>query len=186
MIEITGELFKSNTYSPIVEKPDVVCITTNGYTKTDGMAVLGKGYAREAVSIDRELPRILGRKLINKGNFPHILRNREGRAALVSFPVRPIDVLIEDKEDLNKLIPSMRKEENVGKNMPGWASLADIQIIKVSCMLLVSMSNEFKWNKVIIPRPGCINGGLEWENVRAEIEKILDDRFFIISYPERY
>ena len=58
---------------------------------------------------------------------------------------------------------------------------ADTGLIVKSCQELNKIAFEEKWNKIIIPRPGCGLGGLNWEDVKRVIEPILDDRFFIIS-----
>ena len=34
---------------------------------------------------------------------------------------------------------------------------------------------------VALPRPGCANGGLNWEDVKPHLERILDDRVTIVT-----
>jgi hypothetical protein len=63
-----------------------------------------------------------------------------------------------------------------------WWETADIELIKHSCIELVAMADSEQWTKVIIPRPGCGNGKLDWTVVRENIKDLLDDRFLIISY----
>jgi len=39
-----------------------------------------------------------------------------------------------------------------------------------------------KWKKVILPRPGCNNGGLSYVGIiKILLEQILDERFYIIN-----
>lgn len=59
-----------------------------------------------------------------------------------------------------------------------WNEKADIELIKNSCMQLVS----YKYEKIFMVRPGCGNGQLLWDEVRLEIVKILDDRVRIVNY----
>ena len=63
-----------------------------------------------------------------------------------------------------------------------WYELADINLIEKSTKQLVRLTNFYGWAKVVLPRPGCNNGGLNWENdVKSVLLKYLDDRFIIVS-----
>ena len=37
------------------------------------------------------------------------------------------------------------------------------------------------FSSVLLPKPGCANGGLNWEQVKPLLEQYLDDRFTIID-----
>lgn len=55
-------------------------------------------------------------------------------------------------------------------------------IIEKSIEQLVTLTNKMEWNKVVLPRPGCNNGGFNWiMQIKPFIRKKLDDRFWIIS-----
>lgn len=185
MREIRGNLFKPQSYEPSIGRPDALVILTNGFVKGNGEAVMGRGCAKEASQMDKELPRILGQKVLREGNFPYILRKREGKIALVSFPVKPCSAIIQKKEDLDKVVPHMRDKFKVGSKVPGWACVADIEIIQSSCKALSQIASNNNWSKVVIPRMGCGAGRLEWSNVKESTKDLLDDRFYVITFPER-
>ena len=65
-----------------------------------------------------------------------------------------------------------------------WWEEADIELIKRSCNELMAFlgTNE----RILLPRPGCGNGKLKWEEVKKVIEPLLDDRVYIIHLDERY
>ena len=55
-------------------------------------------------------------------------------------------------------------------------------LIEDSIEQLVLLTDKMKWNKVVLPRPGCSNGGFNWVvQIKPVIKKKLDDRFFVIS-----
>ena len=66
-----------------------------------------------------------------------------------------------------------------------WNEKADLELIKKSTRELVEIANKWKMEKIYLPRPGCGYGYLEWEEVKKEIEDILDDRFVVITKPIR-
>ena len=63
-----------------------------------------------------------------------------------------------------------------------WWEKADVRLIERSAVELVDLTNQKAWENVVIPRPGCGNGGLEWEAVKPILEKYLDDRFSVITF----
>lgn len=62
-----------------------------------------------------------------------------------------------------------------------WYERADISLIEESCRRLVVMANLVPADKIYMVRPGCGNGGLDWENVKPILEKYLDDRFIVVE-----
>ena len=66
-----------------------------------------------------------------------------------------------------------------------YANKAKLSIIENSCKELVDIMNKDKYKnrykKIVLPRPGCGNGKLNWEEVRLILEKYLDNRFLVIS-----
>ena len=69
-----------------------------------------------------------------------------------------------------------------------WRDKADPGLILRSATQLAWLAEEIgykdRWKRVVMPRPGCENGGLAWENVRPLIENRLDDRFVVVTWPE--
>lgn len=151
MIEVTGNLW---TYPA-----DVRVITTNGTVKKNGECVMGRGCALEAKQRYPEIPKVLGRHLSGgKRNYPYWFPASVGICNLWTFPV---------------------KHE--------WFQRADIALIRASAEIIASwvdMPDKFgvaAINRVLLPRPGCGNGGLKWEDVKPILEPILDDRFHVIT-----
>jgi hypothetical protein len=60
----------------------------------------------------------------------------------------------------------------------------DLRLIERSCLELVELSDYKGWCRVVVPRPGCGAGGLEWHDVRKILARHLDDRFHIITIKE--
>jgi hypothetical protein len=63
-----------------------------------------------------------------------------------------------------------------------WKETADLKLIEESIKQLVNWANNpYKHGKFYIPRAGCGNGKLDWENVKPIYEKYIDDRFVVVS-----
>lgn len=131
---------------------ELKCITTNGFIKRDGTSVMGRGCAREAALRYPDLPAILGRSLADQGN--HVT---ELKYHILSFPVKH-----------------------------NWWEKADLELIRRSAEELQGIIN-FRYdnlqaiNGVVLPRPGCGNGHLTWEQVKPILESILDDTVTVVT-----
>jgi hypothetical protein len=167
------KLTKGNLHS----QEGVLCITTNGFVKSNGEAVMGKGCAKQLADQFAGVPALLGKMLSKHGNRTMKLPLLGGKQ-YVTFPVKS-ETEINNGENVVRHMASRIPE---GSLAPGWACKARLDIIKKSAKELVEMADKFGWEKVVIPRPGCGAGELQWEDVKAVLEPILDDRFEIITY----
>lgn len=135
---------------------DVQVITTNGTIKLNGQAVLGRGCAKEALERYPTLATDLGHRIATDGNtVQHFAYNDEfhGNSFLLTFPV---------------------KHE--------WYEKADLGLIKISVEDLLIEVDLWDYKHVVLPRPGCGNGGLSWQfEVKPILEPLLDDRFVVIN-----
>jgi len=61
-----------------------------------------------------------------------------------------------------------------------WNTDADLDLIKRSCVQL--MEKLTPTSKVLLPRPGCGNGKLDWAIVKEAIKPLLDSRVTIVAY----
>lgn len=131
---------------------DVRVITTNGTVKKNGECVMGRGCAKEAKDKFPELAYVLGGMIKNYGNHVQLIHNR-----LYSFPVKH-----------------------------NWYEKADLTLIERSANELFNIVDPAYPNDeghtIVLPRPGCGNGGLKWEDVKPVLEPILDDRFYVITF----
>lgn len=62
-----------------------------------------------------------------------------------------------------------------------WYEKADMRLIEQSARKVAGMT-ALTDKKVVMPRPGCGNGGLKWEDVKPILAPILDDRFHVITF----
>jgi len=136
----------------------VLCLTTNGFVKRNGRAVMGAGVARQAVlrypGIDAELGRLIKRN----GNVVQRIAgpgfNVEAPRSIVSFPV---------KHD--------------------WWENATLQLIERSAEQLAERLDSRIHRDCFLPKPGCGNGGLDWPDVRDTLEPFLGsyDNLYIVD-----
>lgn len=149
MKEIIGNVWE------LVGPDDILVITTNGFVRKDGSAVMGRGIAYQATQHDTDVAKRLGYMITKYGNHVHYIRDEP---IWFSFPVKH-----------------------------HWKEQADIELIERSAKELVErldysfMKIPDNGGKVYLPRPGCGNGRLKWEDVKPVIEPYLDDRFVVIT-----
>lgn len=135
---------------------DAICITTNGVINHLGLAIMGGGVALEAVTRYPEMAEELGYLLQLQGNHVYLLQEAKpvGLApfAIFSFPT--------------KTHPYMK---------------SDPLLIVRSARELISLCDDYGYEDIYIPRPGCGLGGLDWEDVKPLLSEILDDRFTVVT-----
>ena len=154
MKEAVGNIWDSNA--------DAIVITTNGFVKKDGSCVMGRGIALEAKARVPHIEYWLGDRINKEGNHVHIYwealghynghEGTEWYTDLVTFPVKH-----------------------------NWWEEADLELIERSAKELFDASEYPAWTSVALPRPGCGNGKLNWEDVKPIIEPYLSDRFTVYS-----
>ena len=154
MIDIHGDLWDY--------PDDVTAITTNGYVTAKGACVMGRGCALQA-----------------KMRYPGIELNLGALVGLHGnrcFHLRKGLLLAGSDRTLPRTILTFPVKHH-------WRQAADLRLIAKSCGEAMEMADKFGWEKIVLPRPGCGNGGLTYEwDVRPKIESLLDDRFHIITY----
>lgn len=131
---------------------DARCITTNGSVRKDGLLVMGRGVAAQAALKVPFLQEFLGWNVANLGSRCYPCYSSDLGCWIVSFPVKH-----------------------------QWFEKADLELIKVSCQQLMDLCTWFSWRTVLLPRPGCGNGGLHWDAVERVISPLLDSRIIVIS-----
>lgn len=139
-------------------KPDaqVRVITTNGEVNPNGKSVMGKGCALEAALMFPPLPKMLGDRIKKNGNKVQVF-NKECFGADFILATLPVKYT--------------------------WRSNADTNLIFKSVSHLVDLADYFNWESIIMPRPGCGAGNLDWDKVVKPLIKILlDDRFCVITW----
>lgn len=147
------------------EPADARCITTNGFIKKNGELVMGAGVAGQAQKRWPFLPYKIGQTVKECGNHVftyNLTEDYKPITWLIVFPVKHV-----------------------------WYEKADLSLIKRSAEELMDTLDkpEFShWTKVLLPRPGCGNGQLKWEQVKPVIETVLDDRVVVVDngIPEFY
>lgn len=154
---------------------DAVCITTNGFVKGNGAAVMGRGCAKQLAQMFTNIPFILGDAIKKNGNVTQVILG--GRPAVVSFPVKPVSIICTTGDEF---VSHMRFVP--GEIIPGFACKASIDLICDSAMRLVELTDLQQWKSVALPQPGCGFGELSWGDVKPYLAKILDDRFTCYTF----
>ncbi len=147
-------------------KVDWACITTNGEIKRDGRAVMGRGIAEQAKTRWPGIDLVLANGIRTRGNVPNFL-------GYVDKFLRwtPSDPSLDLKQTLLWSFPTKHN----------WRDKSDMDLIIQSARALVQEAVNFPDIEIVLPRPGCSNGGLNWVYVHKYLARHLDDRFTIVT-----
>lgn len=174
------EIIKKNILDFLTDPPDypiAICVTTNGYVKRNGEAVMGRGVAYQ---ISRALPNIshkLGEDINDRGNIVTEVTAVHS-VSVVSFPVKHTREICRPGKD--NVVSHMRYKYCPGDYVPGWACKADISLIQTSAFQLKDLADDRDWEKVYLPCPGCGTGELTWREVGPSVSRVLADDKFVI------
>ena len=159
---------------------DAVCITTNGAVRSNGSAILGLGCALEAATKYPWFPEALGISLKMHGLRVQAFKNLQYNMSytLVSFPVKPAYVIANNMS--TNIVSHKRWNYGTGVKAPGWAAVADLDLLKRSSHELMELIGLNQWQCVVMVRPGVGAGELTWDEVKTVIEPILDNRVVVV------
>ena len=155
MIEITGDIWG------YYDVGCNICITTNGFVKKNGWAVMGRGIALQAKkrfpNIDIRYGNMLGGPT-STGNPNTFMFVEEIAPRIFSFPVKRDWGICSP----GNVVSHMTSTYKIGDIVPGWALKAEVEIIKESLLLLSIQHFNKRFDEIILPRPGCGAGELNW------------------------
>lgn len=134
-----------------------ICFTSNGVVKNDGALVMGAGVAKAFRERFKGLDIAAGFIVAREGNKCQIIESHryylDPVLSIVAFPTKH-----------------------------HWRDPSDPKLIEKSAKELVVLADQCGWQKIYLPRPGCANGGLNWDSqVKPLIAPLLDDRFTILT-----
>lgn len=134
-------------------------ITTNGTIKKSGECVMGRGNAYEASKMFPDLPLYLGKAIRDGGNVVRDLGRwpapPNAGPRLIAFPVKH-----------------------------NWWEPADPILIEVSVhrlLDLITLLDPHGIGRWVMPRPGCGNGRLNWEDIKPLL-KPLPDNVTVVTF----
>lgn len=134
------------------QKATVLCITTNGIIRNDGALVMGRGVAKQCVNRNPGINFQFGGLVKANGNHFQLTGLYDQFRELALFPVK-VD----------------------------WRKPAYLTLIEQSAARLSVCASNNQDSIFILPRPGCGNGGLLWEDVKPKIVNLLPDNVYVIS-----
>lgn len=137
-------------------KATVICITTNEIVKKDGSLVMGRGVAKQCLDRNPGVEFEFGSLITENGSKFQVLKTIDSLSLrlLAMFPVKQ-----------------------------HWNQPAKLTIIQRSAQELGLIASQAQNAIFVLPRPGCGNGGLNWDEVKPVIEFLLPNNVHIISLP---
>ncbi len=133
----------------------VIGISTNGFVKNSGEAVMGRGCAYEARNRIPDIALDLGQYILKNGNRPGYLEgsNLFNQYRIMILPVKH-----------------------------NWFEKADIDLVMISTSWLIVEAMDNPAFEYHVPRLGCGNGKLDWEKDVKEHMRWLPNNVVVHSY----
>jgi hypothetical protein len=147
-----------------------VCVTTNGYVKQNGSAVMGRGNAFAMKNIIPGLDEKLGEHIRQHGNNVGFIFHR-----VIAFPVKPAVGTFE------QALPHVRDIYAGSVQVPGFHCQADLTIIERSAKQLAQLIRDKNISEVYLPVPGVGNGRLTKQQVIPVISGMLPDSVVLVE-----
>jgi hypothetical protein len=157
-----NQIIKSNVVE-LWKSGEIVCVTTNGFIKKNGQAVMGRGNALAMATAIPRLPMYLANHIKTHGHIVGPIYKK-----VISFPVKPIQGKYKD------VLPHMRNKYKETDIVPGFFCKAEVGIIKKSVeelnRLIENNNNVIK--TVYLPIPGINNGQLNFSDISEVLNKL--------------
>jgi hypothetical protein len=147
-----------------------VCVTTNGFVKRNGCAVMGRGNALAMAQVVPQLPELLGMHISRKGNHVGVIYDR-----IIAFPVKP------SQGDYSMVLDRVRDLYRPGQIIPGFHCKASLELIKRSAEELVQLKKAGDIPIIYLPVPGVGNGELDFESVKPILEFLSSHGIVIVK-----
>ena len=146
-----------------------ICIATNGIIGAAGLAVMESGTAGEAAKRWPNIRFVLGKQMLRAGNVPMLIGFLDAEGKYTEPNYQDFK-----KKNYKCLVWSFPTKNDFRKP-------SEIDLIKCSAETIVQRADKLKLKNIYIPRPGCANDDLDWNDVKPILENVLDDRFTITS-----
>lgn len=135
---------------------NAICFTSNGVIKNNGALVMGAGAAKAFRDKFIGLDKRAGKYVRENGNICQQIKSLTGMeynwyTSIISFPTKH-----------------------------HWKNPSDIKLIEKSAHELMALIDFHKWKNVALTKPGCNNGKLNWNDVKAVLDPIFDNRITIM------
>jgi hypothetical protein len=142
MIEHKGDLWTS-----VFETDHIIGISTNGFRKLNGQAVMGRGCAKQATELWPGVAKRLGAYLEAKGNVPGYLLDPSGYGIIEKLLILPVK--------------------------HNWWERASLELVTASRTFLCGEAVHHPEVTFHVPRLGCGNGRLDWATQVRPLMEIL-------------
>lgn len=119
-----------------INEYDAIVCTTNNVIKNNNELVMGAGIAKEFAIRYPFLPVQWGKRITNNQDY----------YVLITLLSRPHLIALQTKRN--------------------WKDPSPISLVSDSLEILNSIAIVLNWNKILMTKPGCGNGGLDWNEIK--------------------